>query len=122
MVSGYELLIGPSFPESMIPSNVREMLESDNYEVQFVCSEYSSATDECNAQLASIQEIVKEYSPDSMVIGEAPLMKDLQDTTDVDLQRVNILSMAAIFVIILFVFKSISCRLYFWRLSSLRFM
>lgn len=105
---GMNSLIGPSFPESMIPSNVREMLESDNYEVQFVCSEYSSATDECNAQLASIQKIVKEYSPDSMVIGEAPLMKDLQDTTDVDLQRVNILSMAAIFVIILFVFKSIS--------------
>ena len=105
---GMNSLIGPTFPESMIPSNIREMLESDNYEVQFVCSEYSSATDECNAQLASIQEIVKEYSPESMVIGEAPLMKDLQDTTDVDLQRVNILSMAAIFVIILFVFKSIS--------------
>ena len=108
---GMNSLIGPSFPESMIPSNIREMLESDNYEVQFVCSEYSSATDECNAQLASIQEIVKEYSPDSMVIGEAPLMKDLQDTTDVDLQRVNILSMAAIFVIILFVFKSISLHI-----------
>ena len=105
---GMNSLIGPSFPESMIPSNVREMLESGNYEVQFVCSEYSSATDERNAQLASIQEIVQEYSPDSMVIGEAPLMKVLQDTTDVDLQRVNILSMAAIFVIILFVFKSIS--------------
>lgn len=84
------------------------MLESDNYEVQFVCSEYSSATDECNAQLDKIQEIVKSYSPESMVIGEAPLMKDLQDTTDVDLQRVNILSMAAIFVIILFVFKHIT--------------
>ena len=105
---GMNSLIGPTFPESMIPSNIREMLESDNYEVQFVCSEYSSATDECNAQLDKIQEIVKSYSPESMVIGEAPLMKDLQDTTDVDLQRVNILSMAAIFVIILFVFKSIS--------------
>ena len=105
---GMNSLIGPSFPESMIPSNIKSMLESDNYEVEFVCSEYSSATDECNAQLDSIQNIVKEYSPDSMVIGEAPLMKDLQDTTDVDLQRVNILSMAAIFVIILFVFKSIS--------------
>ena len=105
---GMNSLIGPTFPESMIPSNIKEMLESDNYEVQFVCSEYSSATDECNAQLDKIQEIVKSYSPESMVIGEAPLMKDLQDTTDVDLQRVNILSMAAIFVIILFVFKSIS--------------
>ena len=105
---GMNSLIGPTFPESMIPSNIKEMLQSDNYEVQFICSGYSSATDECNAQLDEIQKIVKKYSPESMVIGEAPLMKDLQDTTDVDLQRVNILSMAAIFVIILFVFKSIS--------------
>ena len=74
----------------MIPSNIKKMLQSDNYEVQFVCSEYSSATDECNAQLDAIQKIVKKYSPESMVIGEAPLMKDLQDTTNVDLQRVNI--------------------------------
>ena len=105
---GMNSLIGPTFPESMIPSNIKEMLQSDNYEVQFICSEYSSATDECNAQLDEIQKIVKKYSPESMVIGEAPLMKDLQDTTNVDLQRVNILSMAAIFLIILFVFKSIS--------------
>ena len=105
---GMNSLIGPTFPESMIPSNVKKMLQSDNYEVQFICSEYSSATDECNTQLDEIQKIVKKFSPESMVIGEAPLMKDLQDTTDVDLQRVNILSMAAIFVIILFVFKSIS--------------
>ena len=105
---GMNSLIGPTFPESMIPSNIKKMLQSDNYEVQFICSEYSSATDECNAQLDAIQKIVKKYSSESMVIGEAPLMKDLQDTTNVDLQRVNILSMAAIFLIILFVFKSIS--------------
>ena len=29
-----------------------------------------------------IQKIVKGYSPESMVIGEAPLTKDLQDVTD----------------------------------------
>ena len=105
---GMNSLIGPTFPESMIPSNIKKMLQSDNYEVQFICSEYSSATDECNAQLDAIQKIVKKYSPESMVIGEAPLMKDLQDTTNVHLQRVKILSMAAILLIILFVFKSIS--------------
>ena len=105
---GLNSFIGPTFPESMLPSDLKSMLASDDYEIQFICSEYSSATDECNAQLAEIQKIVKEYSPESMVIGEAPLMKDLQDTTDVDLQKVNILSIAAIFVIILLVFKSIS--------------
>ncbi len=105
---GLNSFIGPTFPESMLPSDLKSMLASDDYEIQFICSKYSSATDECNAQLAEIQKIVKEYSPESMVIGEAPLMKDLQDTTDIDLQRVNILSIAAIFVIILLVFKSIS--------------
>ena len=43
-----------------------------------------------------------------MVIGEAPLMKDLEDVTNVDIQNVNIASIAAIFVIILIIFKSIS--------------
>ena len=43
-----------------------------------------------------------------MVIGEAPLMKDLQDVTDIDLVNVNVASVAAIFIIIMLVFKSIS--------------
>ena len=56
---GMNSLIGPTFPESMIPSNIKKMLQSDNYEVQFICSEYSSATEEYNAQLEAIQKIDK---------------------------------------------------------------
>ena len=101
-------LIGPTIPESMIPSDLKDIFQSDQYELAFVCSEYGSATDEVNAQIASIQEVVKQYDSTGMVIGEAPLMKDLQDVTDVDLVNVNALSIAAIFVIILIIFKSIS--------------
>ena len=105
---GMSSVIGPGIPDSMIPSELSEMLKSDNYEVEFVCSDYKTATDEVNEQIASINKIVKKYSKDSMVIGEAPLTKDLADVTDVDLKNVNIASIAAIFVIILIVFKSIS--------------
>lgn len=101
-------LVGPTIPESMIPSDLKDIFQSDQYELAFVCSEYGSATDEVNAQIASIQEVVKQYDSTGMVIGEAPLMKDLQDVTDVDLVNVNVLSIAAIFVIILIIFKSIS--------------
>lgn len=101
-------LVGPTIPESMIPSDLKDIFQSDQYELAFVCSEYASATDEVNAQIASIQEVVKQYDSTGMVIGEAPLMKDLQDVTDVDLVNVNVLSIAAIFVIILIIFKSIS--------------
>ena len=107
-VIGLNSLVGPNFPDSMIPEDVKSMLKTDNYELQFVCSDYSSATDEVNAQLDEMQKIVKGYQKDAMVIGEAPLMKDLQDTTDVDLKTVNYISIAAIFVIILITFKSIS--------------
>ena len=100
-------LVGPSVPDSMIPDDVKEMLQSDDYELEFVCSEYASATDEVNAQVGEISKIVKSYDKNGMVIGEAPLMKDLQDVTDVDLKMVNIVSILAIFIIIMIVFKSI---------------
>jgi predicted RND superfamily exporter protein len=101
-------LIGPLFPREMIPDDILNMLESDQHEMGLVVSEYEPATPEVNAQIAEINSIVKTKDPGALVIGEAPMMKDLEDTTNVDLQRVNFLSMAAIFVIILLVFKSIS--------------
>lgn len=101
-------LIGPSVPDSMIPSDIKSMLQSDDYEIAFICSEYESATDRVNEQIAQIDQIVKTYDTTGMVIGEAPFMKDLQDVTDTDLIRVNVLSIMAIFIIIMIVFKSIS--------------
>ena len=101
-------LIGPTVPDSMIPDDMKEMLQSDDCELAFVCSEYESATDEVNTQISAIDKIVKSYDKSGMVIGEAPLMKDLQDVTDVDLVNVNAISIAAIFLIIMIIFKSIS--------------
>ena len=105
---GLSTVLGPTIPEHMIPKRLTQMLQSDSHDLAFVCSEYSSATDEVNAQLAQIQQIVKSHDATATVIGEAPMMKDLQDTTDVDLKRVNFLSIAAIFVIIMLTFKSLS--------------
>lgn len=107
-VIGLNSLVGANLPESMIPNDIKEILKTDNYELMFVCSDYKSATDEVNAQIADINDIVKGYQKDAMVIGEAPLMKDLSDVTDIDLKNVNTISIVAIFLIILVTFKSIS--------------
>lgn len=106
-VLGMDTFVGANFPMDMIPETYKEMLQSDHYELQFVCSDYKSATPEVNNQIAEINDIVKKYSPESMVIGEAPLMKDLQDVTDIDLASVNYISIAAIFLIIMLTFKSL---------------
>lgn len=107
-VLGMNSIVGANVPDDMIPDKYKDMLMSDNWELQFICSDYKTATDQVNAQIASINDIVKKYSKDSMVIGEAPLTKDLQDVTDIDLATVNYLSIGAIFLIILLTFKSIS--------------
>ena len=104
---GIDSFKGVSIPSSMIPKKLESKLKSDNYEIAFVCSDYKAATDKVNSQIADINKIVKKYSKDSMVIGEAPLTKDLQDVTDIDLVNVNYVSVAAIFLIILITFKSI---------------
>ena len=119
---GMDSFVGAAFPDTMIPSNLKKMLESDEYEMEFICSKYKTATDEVNNQIDEIQKIVKGYSPESMVIGEAPLTKDLQDVTDVDLKTVNTISILAIFIISWLCLNPFRFRLFWLQLLSLRFL
>ena len=105
---GIQSIFGPMVPQEMIPKKISKMLQSDKSELMFVGSEYSQATPEVNRQLAKINKITKKYDPASIMVGEAPLMKDLEDVTNVDIRNVNIASAIAIFLIILLVFRSIS--------------
>lgn len=105
---GYNSLLGAALPEELLPEDALSMLKTDQYEMMLVCSDYKTATDEVNEQIAKIGEVVKSFSKESMVIGEAPLTKDLADVTNVDLVNVNTASILSIFVIILLVFKSIT--------------
>ena len=101
-------LIGPAVPDSAIPEDIKEMLESDRYSLTFICSKYKAATPEVNAQIDELNGIIKSYSSDAMLIGEAPLTYDLQEVTDTDIRNVNSASVLIIFVIIMLVFKSVS--------------
>ncbi|KSV58345.1 efflux RND transporter permease subunit [Acetivibrio ethanolgignens] len=107
-VLGMESVVGSRIPRELLPSEATEMLESDEYELVLINSEYKVASDEVNAQLDELEKIVKACSKDSMLVGEAPLTKDLITITDVDFKNVSIVSIGVIFLIILLTFKSIS--------------
>jgi predicted RND superfamily exporter protein len=107
-VLGLESLVGPAIPEEILPDSVKSILESDDWELLLVSSEYKVASDEVNDQLDQLNTILKGYDPGGMLIGEAPCMKDLIETTDTDFKIVNAVSIVAIFVIIALVEKSFS--------------
>lgn len=107
-VLGLESVIGSRVPEEVLPERLTKVLKSDNLELLLVNSSYKVASDKVNAQINELNTILKKYDQNGMLIGEAPCMKDMIETTNHDFQVVNAVSIVAIFVIILLVERSIS--------------
>ena len=107
-VLGLESVIGSAVPEEILPDSIKSILESDEHELILINSAYASASDEVGVQLNELNSILKRYDESGMLIGEASCMNDMITTTSHDFQVVNIISIAAIFVIILLVEKSVS--------------
>lgn len=107
-VLGLESVLGSRVPQEILPESIKEILVSDKWELLLINSEYKVASDNVNTQIDSLNQILKKYDKTGMLIGEAPCMKDMIETTDRDFQIVNAVSIVAIFVIIALVEKSIS--------------
>ena len=106
-VLGLESVIGSRVPEEVIPDSIKGILKSDKWELLLINSEYKVASDNVNTQIDELNAVLKKYDQKGMLIGEAPCMKDMIETTDRDFKVVNAVSIVAIFVIIALVEKSI---------------
>ena len=107
-VLGLESVLGADVPKAILPQRLKDILVSENWELLLINSEYKVASDAVNEQVNALNIILKKYDEGGMLIGEAPCMKDMIETTDRDFRVVNAVSIAAIFVIILLVERSIT--------------
>ncbi len=107
-VLSLESVIGSRVPEEVLPDSLLSLLKSDRWELMLINSEYKVASDEVGQQIDQLNTILKKYDPSGMLIGEAPCTKDMIETTNHDFQVVNLVSILAIFVIILLVEKSLT--------------
>ncbi len=107
-VLGLESVLGSRVPVEVLPESVASILRSDKWELMLINSAYKVAGEEVNTQIDRLGAILKRYDPSGMLIGEAPCMKDMIETTDQDFKVVNAVSIIAIFLIIALVEKSLS--------------
>ena len=105
-VLGMESVVGSRIPEEFLPESVTSMLKSDNWRLLLINSEYKVASDAVNTQIGQLNGILKKYDQGGLLIGEAPCMRDMIETTDHDFKMVNAVSIIAIFLIIAIVEKS----------------
>ena len=113
-IKGIDLVLSPTsildfgLPVEVLPDNLTQFMESDQYQLVLLNSTYDIATSELNQQINEVNKIVKKYDKSSIVAGEGPLMKDLTEISDIDFKNVNYVSIGLIFIIMLLVLKSIS--------------
>jgi len=113
-VDSINLVLSPSqlsdlaIPEDMMPNSVKSVFESDQYKMILVNSTEEIATEKLNNIINEINSIVKKYDKNAIMAGEGPCMKDLVTVADEDFKNVSFASIGIIFIIMLFVLKSIS--------------
>ena len=105
---GLDTALKSGIPQEFLPAKTVSELKGEDYQIMMIATDYKIASDEINNQISKVNDIVKSYDSKAMVVGEAPCTKDLITITDKDFKTVSTVSIVAIFVIILFVLKSIS--------------
>lgn len=105
---GLDTALKSGIPQEFLPAKTVSELKGEDYQIMMIATDYKIASDEINNQISKVNDIVKSYDSKAMVVGEAPCTKDLITIIDKDFKTVSAVSIVAIFVIILFVLKSIS--------------
>ncbi len=105
---GYSKLGSIGIPKTALPQDTVNIFQSDKYQMILINSKYEIASNELNAQVKDLTNLVKEYDENAILAGEGPLMSDLVEIADHDFNSVTIASIVVIFIIMLFVLKSIS--------------
>ncbi len=107
-VVSYHSMLGVGIPDFFIPDAVKEMLRQEGWQLMMINSSYAPATDQVSEQLDAMNAVLHAVDPKAMITGEGAMYRDLIDTSAVDFQVTNYISVAAIFLIIAVVFRSLT--------------
>lgn len=108
-VVSYINSVGESILKDFVPSDQISKLYSENYSRYVVTVKTEEGEDGWDTLVSKVQNTGKKYyGSKSLMAGNLASTKDLKETITQDMTRVNILSIAFVFVILMFNFKSVA--------------
>jgi len=100
-------MVGPSVPSDMLPSELTDALESENYRRIVINAEVNSDSDEAFLLVEEIRSLAeKYYGEDYYLAGQSASTYDLKDTVTADMTKVNLIAIAAVFLVLLLILHS----------------
>ena len=70
-VLSLDSLLGSNVPESILPSDVTNLLKGERYQMMLISSSYVISSNAVNQQIDELNAILKKYDEGGMLIGEA---------------------------------------------------
>ena len=101
-------LVSEGIPDSFVPIDKYQKFRTDKYSRLVIYAKTSLESDLAFETSRKIEELTKKYYGDNYEItGTVPITLNIKDVVNADYTRVNIFSILAVMVILLFTFKSL---------------
>ena len=99
---------GASIPKSYLDEDTLSLLESDNYTRMVISVKEDFEGDKAFALVKQVREIAEKYYPGSwQLAGQGVSTYDLMDTITADMVKANLVAIAAVFLVMVFLMKDI---------------
>ncbi|MBO5141356.1 MAG: MMPL family transporter, partial [Peptococcaceae bacterium] len=107
-VVSYVNTVGSEIPMEYLDANVLSQLVSENYSCMLITAQVPAEGVEAFFFVQRLEQLAGEYYPGTYhLAGDTPSTFDLKDTVESDQMRVNLLVIAAIFLILMLTLKSV---------------
>lgn len=108
-VQSFTNSVAEGIPDSFVPIDSYQKLRSDNYSRYIIYLKTSSESEVAFKSVTELEEITqKYYGDDYEITGVIPITMDIKEVVNSDYYMVNLLSIIAVTVILLFTFKSVA--------------
>lgn len=108
-VFGYSSLVDPRIPDAFVPASAREAFYENGYTYMSLDLAYGLGDDALPPLLAQVQQVSDDTWPgQTYLTGQTVLMNDMEVISEGDAERINLISIAAILLIVAIAFRSIS--------------
>ena len=102
-------LAGSEVPKAYLPENDLKLLESENYSRFVISVDVPSEGEDTFLLVKQIRQLADKYYPkENYLAGEGVSTYDLMDTVTADMAKVNLIAIAAVFIVLLITMKSVS--------------
>ena len=108
-VQSFTNSVAEGIPDSFVPADSYQKLRSENYSRYIIYLKTASESDLAFESVEKIESIAqKYYGDDYEITGVIPITMDIKEVVNSDYNMVNLLSILAVTIILLFTFKSVA--------------